>query len=292
MTSKLVWHLRDGSPISEDIDDSRFDALERTRRRVIAALDIEENYNGLLDRYIEFQQAIVRIALDMTVHHGGWVEFRRASQRANREVIYLLTAARLYLDQTDHTRSTHFDVELSEFNAWRNQEYDKRLGYRVCETLRNASQHRMLPAQGITVGGKWRDDWTLRDHDLRLNLIPQIIREEDPEFKRKVLDELDPLVSKEGQIELAPLLRAYMNGLSAIHSKLRKALTPTIDASIVELETVLGAKHDAWRCHVQSIHTNQRLISFPIFSEIIEHLKNLRLSNPAHDRAFDYEVRC
>jgi hypothetical protein len=150
----------------------------------------------------------------------------------------------------------------------------------------------MLPAQGITVGGKWRDDWTLRDHDLRLNLIPQIIREEDPDFKQNVLDELDALATKDGQVELAPLLRDYMNGLAGVHSKVRAALTSTVDAAIAELEAVRSAKADAWRCEVMSIDSDRRVKTFSIFSDLTEHLQNLRQSNPAHARVFDYEVRC
>jgi hypothetical protein len=74
------------------------------------------------------------------------------------ELLNLLSAFRMFIDQTEHTLSLKFGKESPELQAFReaqSEEYDAVFGYRFLCRLRNYAQHRSLPLHGSTVGAEF-----------------------------------------------------------------------------------------------------------------------------------------
>jgi len=151
-----------GIPGRREISPDEFVTLRIARECLCELLSIEENYNGLLDRYIAMQRELVTIVLHVELHRTvDNIEFHGFSEKLAREAACLLSAGRQYLDHTDHGLSEIARLcgtEVLPYNAWRAHEYDSRLGYRAIEAIRNAAQHRILPSQGISIGGAWVDE--------------------------------------------------------------------------------------------------------------------------------------
>jgi hypothetical protein len=86
------------------------------------------------------------------------------------------------------------------------------------EALRNYSQHSALPIHGITTHAS--RDTTEESYTLTFAVLPILDHEQlahDGNFKRTVLDE----ISKLEKIELKPMVREYIEGLSAVHNAFR-----------------------------------------------------------------------
>lgn len=286
-----AWQRGD-ERVREDISQETFNYFKAIRLQLIAALDIEENYNGLIERYHKFQKELLDVLLSTTVTYpAGWDHLRVCSQRLDRELISLFSAARQYIDQSAHLYKITEVEEAAQVQTWFSIEYDARLGYRVCEALRNVSQHRLLPTQSLTVGGEWRDkERGVRTHSMKLYLRPAVLVE-DEKFKRSVLRELTELGEK---TEVVPLLREYLNGLATVNGKIRASLENPIDEWSSRIRAFLKDRlenldHDAvylLGSHGAPPETDR----VPLFNNLVKRLDKLRRHNSSGERAFDYEV--
>jgi len=200
-------------------------------------LTIEEKYHILLENYQELEEELLRFSLKLTLHSPDpWETLRDATPLFDRRVLNFLSSARMYLDQIPSDisiASRNPESVLADFEKSRSGHYDQTLGYRVCEALRNYTQHKSLPVHGVTYG--WRhgqedaDAKVVNYSGLKLNLSRL---EADGKFKSTTLEELRLLGDN---YDLKRFLREYMHCLGEVHINLRKNLQGDGEWAIEEI---------------------------------------------------------
>jgi hypothetical protein len=113
-------------------------------------------------------------------------------------------------------------------------QYNDRLSYRVMEALRNYSQHAALPIHGISTEASRKGSAAEAD-ELTFAVLPHVDHQllaQDANFKKAVLEE----ISKLEKIELKPMVREYIEGISTVHSAFRMITEPKRKAWAGRLE--------------------------------------------------------
>lgn len=207
-------------PISED----RFNQVKDAQEFLLNVVAIEQKYDIILENYYEYEIEVSRIATkSMMFDHVDHIEMRNNLGLINRRIINLLTACRLYQDQSIHHIRQMFG-ENSEQEAAvgkvRSESYDTYIEYRTLEALRNYVQHYGYPAHRSTYASKKVD----KGEDVRLQyqyLIFSDVSElaEDKRFKASVLKELR---SNGERIVLNHYVRRYIDEISKAHFLLRE----------------------------------------------------------------------
>lgn len=303
----MIYQLRcmvSGIPGHREISAEQFHEFRTARQSLAELLSIEENYNGLLDRYIAMQRELVTVILQVELHRPlDGIEFHGYSQRLAREAACLLSVGRQYLDHTDHSlaeigRLT--GLPPLPFGVWRSEEYDKRFGYRVVEALRNASQHQMLPSQGISIGGSWveESDGRQRRHRASLRVYPRKL-EKNSRFKKKVLEELLAAIDgkREDHLDLMELVKGHLTGLSVIHERIREGFTQ----NVLEWEALIEDTLSSWRQEfgkdialnaVAQYEPGRYAECIPLFGDYLARRRRMVEQNWAGEHTFDFHVQC
>jgi hypothetical protein len=295
--------LVSGIPGRREITADEFAALHIARQCLVELLSIEENYNGLLDRYIAMQRELITIVLHVELHSPvDNIEFHGFSQKLAREAACLLSAGRQYLDHTDHALkeiARLCGIKSLPYDIWRAHEYDTRFGYRAIEAIRNAAQHRMLPSQGISIGGGWVEDAAgrKRRHSGSLRVVPRVLGE-NPKFKPSVLQELIVKATKErdDSLDFMALMREHLTGVAVIHGNIRAALKEHIDA----WDGVIQDTQASWRSEFgkdTALTARAREDSgvkeeLQISGDHLLRRRRLALQNGASEYTFDFDVVC
>lgn len=237
MKFKAAGYLDVGDGTS-DISEDRYDSVKAAKATCIFALELEEKFALLLDNFYEFEIELLKLAEATRIwpsrdHSDSMLERLKLDQR----IVNLLTACRLYSDQTDHGISSLFgnpSDELSGVKSFKNSLYDDHWGYRFIEALRNHVQHSGLPVHTISynksrIPGAEQDYW-------QFTIIPQASVKnlaEDSAFKKSILTEL---MEKGEKIDLRPAVREYVECFGKLHKHLREKIHGklTADRSIYE----------------------------------------------------------
>ncbi len=208
-------------PVSASITEEQFDATKDAKETCLHLIAFEERINLVLDNFNELECDLLTLAQNFLLRpdrsHG-----KAMSERLllDRRLVNLLSACRLYLDQTDHTLSCLFGKECDErtkYNAERARYYDTHFGYRLLEALRNHVQHYSLAVGEITYtqGGATEpyDEYTVKPQ------LDVAVLDENPDFKSSVMAELK---SKGRSIDVRGPLRRYISCLTELHLFVRK----------------------------------------------------------------------
>jgi len=216
------------------ISSADFDDIRVAKQRILFGLGVEEKIDLVLENYAELERCLLEMALEHSLFPGKInALLDSASHVVNRRIVNLLSTCRLYLDQVLHEFSGIYGKESESYAAFKqatNNEYDSVFGYRVMEALRNHAQHRSLPIRGISFG-RSRDD-SAKPPLFRHTVIPSIditALEDDPEFKRPVLQELTALTDRKKHLSILPFVRAYVESLGRIHQCVRRLTAPDIE---------------------------------------------------------------
>jgi hypothetical protein len=214
------------------IDEKRYQEIKQARDICVLAVVLEERLQLVLDNYSEWESELLNQAQTYLL----WETTRHDSmqQRLNldRRLINVLTAFRLYLDQTDNNISAIFGSASSELEAikkFKNGLYDKYFGYRFLEALRNHAQHCGLPVQMITFNSGFVDGD--RKKHIQFSVIPQTMFDElaaNKNFKKSILDEIKSLGDK---VDLRPLIREYISCIIQLHGEVRNIFSKVISNS-------------------------------------------------------------
>lgn len=212
------------------IDKSRYEQVKTAKSFCLFALELEEKFALLLDNYYEFECELLRLAeaslIWPTQNHQHSMQDRLT---LDRRLVNLLTACRLYLDQTDHGLSSLFgdsSAELNNVKRFKNELYDNHWGYRLMEALRNHMQHSGLPVH--VIGYNWSAVSGKVAEYTQVTIAPQTKPKtlaEDNTFKKTVLNEL---MGKGESVDLREPAREYVACFIELHDKIRE----TIDARI------------------------------------------------------------
>jgi hypothetical protein len=202
-----VTRLHFGNSDFLELTQEEYQSIQETRNKLHLSLQIEDNFNIVLENYEEFEHEVLGKTLhNLLFSQFDWSSFMNDRSTINRRIINLLTTCRLYLDQTPHSLNALYgdnSTQKESFISATNQEYDTKLGYRVLEALRNYVQHRGLPIQGLGHNLKRPDgiDGPAK-RMMRLNLDVTKLKG-DGKFKQSVISELEQLGEK---VDLKPFM--------------------------------------------------------------------------------------
>lgn len=191
---------------------------------------LEEKFDILFENFIELEIDTVSHAIrDMYQSKGTYSDFHEIRVSLSRRVINLLTSGRLYIDQTagDLKRAKKLGLTVS-VDSLLSSAKAKSFDFRFVEALRNIAQHRALPIDGVTLGGKWigEDGKAWRPPaDIRYNRhwLDFYLKPETMSSDTRLDPTLRSEIASMGQsISIMPVLRRYIDCIGCIHEEVRK----------------------------------------------------------------------
>lgn len=259
-----------------EILQADYEQTQKAKQNLVEVLDIEEKYNFIIENYKEFEQELLNIGVDqMLFFEHDWSSFIGKIHLINRRLINLLTACRLYLDQTQHALSQIFTdkSQLENFRKSTNEEFDNNLGYRLLEKLRNYTQHKSLPIYKLNLNRSRID----KDSDIfsKYTIIPyiEVARLKEDSIFKKIIAELEPLGD---YLDIKPFLRIYVECLSRIQDNLRENLSQNLrewEDNILKIRKTYQDKFtdDLLGLSIVKIDEDESIIeSVDIFDEMIK----------------------
>ena len=215
-----------------EIDEAEYLLIKTAGQNLFEMLFLEEQLDLVTENFYEYETELLAIASRMMIFSDDdQLSMSRDRNLVGRRIVNLLTAGRMYVDQSvQHVErmyganSSTLGIIKKEFNI----QYDKSLGYRAMEALRNYVQHRGVPIQSIKFSYKVVDPEM--ESQLLFRAIPLIgVLElaEDQAFKRAVLDELKN-IQHDGRVDARPLIREYIESIRSIHEKIRQLVGPDL----------------------------------------------------------------
>jgi len=262
-----------------EIDEAEYSLIKIARQNLFEMLFLEEQLDLVTENFYEYETELLAIASRMMIFsNDDQVSISRERNLMGRRIVNLLTAGRMYIDQSVHhvermygANSSTLGIIKKEFNL----QYEKSLGYRAMEALRNYVQHRGVPIQSIKFSYKVVDPET--ESQLLFRAIPLIgVLElaEDQAFKRSVLDELKK-IQHDGRVDVRPLIREYMEGISSIHEKIRELVGPdlvmwegVLDETIEKFQTKFGKETSLAGLIIASEESDRRWIETITISKV------------------------
>jgi hypothetical protein len=227
-----IKRLVSGGPKFLELTQDEYEDIKRARNHLLQVLYLEEKFDLLMQNYFEYEMELLRSATHTMLFLD--ISYNRMQDDMNsmiRQIVNLLSAARLYVDQSVHHLSNIYECnspKVKQFCDEKSTQYDRLLGYRTMEALRNHVQHRGFPIHSISFPSRWVEGDS--KSELSFTSIPQIslaVLEEDRKFKKAVLKELrsqEKLMHRGERIDVRPLMREYIEGLGAVHKKARELL--------------------------------------------------------------------
>ncbi len=216
-----------------EISRQSYFELKKSREFLSPVLSIEEQWDCVIQNYIELEQDILREAVNsMVILHDDYSAFQDIRLGFSRRLSNVLSSNKSYLHHTpQHLQKTLIQDPKNKFSEITRQAYDKYYGFRFMEALRNYTQHRGVPIDEASFGVHWINNDKNERKGLRHNVAASISLEKlksDKKFKTTVLEEM-PVGTK--KINLAPLLREHMEALGEIHDNVRKLVFDDLKSS-------------------------------------------------------------
>lgn len=223
-----------GHPEFVPIDEQTCLELKNSLAVISAALNFEQIYDLLVESFVEFEASMTLAALAHTVRpYATRDDIEDYRRNFNLRALQLLSIARTYMDCGHSSIAGILPTCIaSNVKALFSKQFDKRLGYRAMEALRNYAQHSGLPVHGLVFGGKWLSSEDRRKAKLENYAFATLDIEAlsaDGKFKQKTLSELKQ--SKNKSHDLRTLAREYLEGISHAHDCTRTLAAPTISAA-------------------------------------------------------------
>ena len=210
------------------LDDVEFCRIETSRDNLFEVLYLEEKIDLVNENFYEFETELLKIATRMIVFHDeNLISMSNERSLISRRLANLLSACRLYLDQSIHHINNIYKTDskvLDSIKKVMDIQYNTRVGYRVMQALRNYVQHRGFPIHGVKFSRTTVD----RGEDFRLQhrVIPYIkisTLEEDKKFNKTIINELKE-TQEDDELDVRPLIRDYVEGIGYIHNTVRDLL--------------------------------------------------------------------
>lgn len=229
MTRYVLCRYAIGQRGQLEITEERYNGFASDIQKLVELCDMEEKYNAFIDNYFELERGLLEDSLRAMVYSDHEIgDLFGPKHSANRRVINLLTAVKLYLDSLPQHANRLLTGEVVEkVKKAPSRAYDSSLAYRVMEALRNYSQHEAFPIQGWSVDHRRDKSTEPNTHwaSVQPSLTVETLAEAD-KFKASVLEELKKL---KPPIFMKPLIREYMEKLAAVHEEFRTATKSLMD---------------------------------------------------------------
>lgn len=212
-----------GSPGYIEIGKSSFLEKKEAIRNLFQMLFLEEKFDLLIENYFEYENELLIAASRMMIFNDeNYFSMSKDRNVVSRRIVNLLSAGRMYIDQTKHHLNNIYGKNSSipeEVKSYTSTIYDKYFGYRAMKALRNYVQHRGFPIHSIGFPHH------RVQHDEKTELLYSVTPyikissiEEDKRFKSSILDEMKE-IQEQGKIGIKPLIREYIEGIGKIHEK-------------------------------------------------------------------------
>jgi hypothetical protein len=199
-----------------EISPQEYAGFREARGVLSAALAIEEKYEILVSNYLTLETKLLQIAATNTVRRTlTYSEFFDTRSTLNIDLVNLLTAARLYVDQLPQDVAECLpecagagDLVKAECA----KEYSEHFEYRFMEALRNHVQHRGIPIHFVRQDAHWTSFEANGRMEFTVDIaVQRRYLEEDKKFKKTVLAEVT------GDVDIKAACRSYVELLSGIN---------------------------------------------------------------------------
>jgi hypothetical protein len=219
-------------PDQIEISEAECMSLGEAVNSLVRCAEAEENFEGLLDGYIEFES----FALSEALQSLFWrdrddVQDQARRTSAGRKLSYFLSSAQFYLDSIQRlARVVLGDETNTVLTRWINREFDGSLSYRIMECLRDHAQHRAFPVHGYILSRHRTEDLEFQD----FSFIPTLDLTEliaNHRLRQKTIKEIR-IMTGPSSIDIKPLARSYLESLLNIHQAFRLATSKTVDRHI------------------------------------------------------------
>jgi len=227
MPHAIIGFYEKGEKFREELTPDRFQSILRAKETYMLAVDLEEKINLLIDNHHEFELELLKLAeAKRTWPKTEAMDAMEKRLLLDRRIVNLLSACRLYLDQSSHAMSYLFAAESKEFkaaNERRHKFYDSNFGYRFMEALRNYVQHRGLLVHYLVYEYHRMPRNTGEYVEFTVKPILELsYLAEDPKFKSSILDEAKAVVGKE--VDLRQPIREYVTSIWSLHVAIRDSI--------------------------------------------------------------------
>jgi len=203
------------------ISSEDFDLLKSSRIALTAGLAFEESYDLLINNHIEFRNELYKIPNVKDLQNNNiYQEFYGLRSSINRRIVNVLTATRLYLDQTPQRMALCAkdpDKARVAFNKRKNLHYDTSFSYRFLEHLRNHVQHCGLAVHGMQLGLVKKDEngQSIIENTIQVFAQKEYLAE-DRIFKKLVFDEINE------KVEITDAIHQYIRCIGDLHEIARE----------------------------------------------------------------------
>jgi hypothetical protein len=225
--SHFIWKKALGTPERLPLSRDEYACLKKAWEILIGMLDFEEEFDNVIQNYIDLEQGFLSTAIHSMVRsRTDLVEFRKVRIKFARLLSNLLSSCRSYLDHSPHHLRQVADGGGESFKEKTSAAYNSEFAYRFMEALRNYAQHRGSPLHGTTFSSR-RVERDETGFGLQYSIWASVDVEKlrsDPKFKRSILAG----VTVE-RIDVLALCRIYVEKLGELHVKMRDELASQID---------------------------------------------------------------
>ncbi len=224
---------------------------------------LESKFDTVMQNYFEFEKCNLEISANRMIFGGhGYRELQQQRMLLSRRFVNAVSSCRTYLDQIDHETSAESPLPAdtsTKISKTRNEQYDRLLGYRAMEAIRNWAIHRGDPITAMN-GGYTRVE---TQHAITgtagvlsaFCVYPEIDVDELKRrggFKKSVLEELEEVAPPDrpgdppGRIDARVLLREYIDGLNEVHKCLREICSDGLKESEIRIQGAIKRFEQAY----------------------------------------------
>jgi len=221
-----------------ELNKSEFDTLIEAVDGLLLCVEVEENFDCIIENYRELEESMFGEALRSVMSDQiDSISAQAPRSTTARKLANFLSTVRLYCS-TIETHAANIIGDPSGatlIERAMNVQFDSSKSYRIMDGLRNYAQHAALAVHSYSLGATWTSDRAFLEHQFEPGVNVAILAT-DPKFRRKTLEEI-----KDGPpvLNLKTLARDYLECLSTIHSDFRAI---TQDATTRFLGAIASAK--------------------------------------------------
>jgi hypothetical protein len=146
---------------STTINKAEFDSLTLACDGLMHCINVEENFECLIENYRELEEFIFGEALDHAMARTkAYDDPKFPARTIGRKLANFLSSVRLYCS----TIETHASAIVGnqsgamQMDAAMARQFDSSQNYRVMDGLRNYAQHSALPVHSYMLVAKWTPD--------------------------------------------------------------------------------------------------------------------------------------
>ncbi|MEY9220666.1 hypothetical protein [Bradyrhizobium ottawaense] len=218
-----------------EISEDEYNAALAAVQSLLHALDAEEKYDNLLENYRELEEFILSQSFQslLSIRIAYASHFQAPRSTTARKLANFLSSVRLYQDSIErHAVAITGDESVGPaVHREKSRQFDSRQSYRTLEALRNHAQHFALPVHGFTVGMRRTPDLEHTEHEFSPEIQVDELAQNPGFHPKKTLVELQAGPNK---LKLKPMVREYIESLSAVHEQFR-ALTASATEKQLEI---------------------------------------------------------